>query len=142
MNSIKVTILGSGTCYPSLERSACSVLLEINNNKILLDSGPGTIRRLLRTGNDIFDISHIFYSHFHPDHTCEIIPFLFGTNYSGERERTFPLSIIAGNGFKNFYNNLKSAYGSWIELKPGFLKISELDIEKKTWFQFYPASIC
>jgi len=31
---IGVTILGSGTCVPSLERSSCSVLLEIGNKKL------------------------------------------------------------------------------------------------------------
>ncbi|MBW1758819.1 MAG: ribonuclease Z, partial [Deltaproteobacteria bacterium] len=76
-NEISVTILGSGTCVPSLERSSCSVLVEIGNSKILFDSGPGTMRRLLEAGTTIFDVSVICYSHFHPDHTSELVPFLF-----------------------------------------------------------------
>ena len=59
-NRTALTILGSGTCVPSLTRSACSVLLKIKDSLILLDSGPGTMRRLLEAGTEISDISYIF----------------------------------------------------------------------------------
>ena len=92
---ITVTILGSGTCVPSLKRSSCSVLIDINGLKLLFDSGPGTMRRLLEVGITIFDISFIFYSHLHPDHTGELVNFLFATKYPDENSRTIPLTIIA-----------------------------------------------
>ena len=37
------------------------------------------------------------------------------------------LTIVAGNGFNNFFNGLKAVYGEWLELPPGILKIIELD---------------
>jgi ribonuclease BN (tRNA processing enzyme) len=113
--SIQITILGSGTCVPSLKRSACSLLLEIEKNKILVDTGPGTTRRLLEAGVYINQLDHIFYSHFHPDHISELISILFALKYSGLK-RNNPLTIIAGNGFLNFYDRLKSVFGHWIEL--------------------------
>ncbi len=51
---ITVTILGSGTCVPSLKRSSCSVLMEIGERRLLFDSGPGTMRRLLEAETSIF----------------------------------------------------------------------------------------
>ena len=57
---ISVTILGSGTCVPSLRRSSCSVLMRINDKVLLFDSGAGTIRRLLEAETSIFDVSFIF----------------------------------------------------------------------------------
>lgn len=111
-----VTILGSGTCVPSLRRSAGSVLIETGGTKMLLDSGPGTMRRLLETGTRIFDISFIFYSHFHPDHTGELVPFLFATKYPGLVRRRIPLTLAGGKGFSAFYNGLRSVYGHWIDL--------------------------
>ncbi|MBT8358194.1 MAG: MBL fold metallo-hydrolase, partial [Deltaproteobacteria bacterium] len=78
-NDLNVTILGSGTCVPSLKRSSCSILLDVNGSKLLFDSGPGTMKRLLEVGTTIFDISFIFYSHLHPDHTGELVTFLFAT---------------------------------------------------------------
>jgi ribonuclease BN (tRNA processing enzyme) len=54
---ITVTILGSGTCVPSLAGSSCAVLVETGAAKILIDCGPGTMRRLLENGTEIYDIS-------------------------------------------------------------------------------------
>jgi len=50
METLTVTILGSGTCVPSLRRSSCSVLIEVGASKLLFDMGAGTMRRLLERG--------------------------------------------------------------------------------------------
>jgi ribonuclease BN (tRNA processing enzyme) len=126
-SGIKVTILGSGTCVPSLKRSSCSVLMQTDSSRLLFDSGPGTMRRLLEAGASIFDISHIFYSHFHPDHTSEFVPFIFATKYPDDGRRKTPLTVGGGRGLLNFYENLKGVYGQWIELTPGLLEIIEFD---------------
>lgn len=124
-----ITILGSGTCVPSLKRSSCSVLMETGGLKLLFDSGPGTMRRLLEADTKIFDISYIFFSHFHPDHTGELVTFLFATKYPAKNHRKTPLTLVAGKGFSEFYNGLKKVYGHWIELEPGLLQIVELNNE-------------
>ena len=126
-SGIKITILGSGTCVPSLKRSSCSVLMQIGASRLLFDSGPGTMRRLLETQTTIFDITHIFYSHFHPDHTGEFVPFIFATKYPDGSRREIPLTVAGGRGLLNFYEGLKSVYGHWIELTPGLLEIIEFD---------------
>ncbi len=125
-SGLSVTILGSGTCVPSLERSACSVLAQIDAVRLLFDSGPGTMRRLLEADTTIFDLDYIFYSHFHPDHTAELVPLIFATKYPDGDRRKKPLTIVAGHGFKNFFAGLKTAYGRWIEMAPGMLHIFEL----------------
>ncbi len=125
-SGIIVTILGSGTCVPSLKRSSCSVFLQIDSTKLLFDSGPGTMRRLLEINTTIFDLNYIFYSHFHPDHTAELVPLIFATKYPDVNRRKIPLTIIAGRGFENFFSGLKSVYGQWIELAPGMLVTMEL----------------
>ncbi len=124
---LKVTILGSGTCVPSLERSSCSVLLEIDNQKMVIDMGPGTMRRLLRTETTILQVSHIFLSHFHPDHSGELVPFLFASKYPVHTRRQTPLTIVAGNGFSTFFSGLSSVFGEWIDIGPGLLDILELN---------------
>ena len=125
-NNFTVTILGSGTCVPSLERSSCSVMIEIGTAKLLFDSGPGTMRRLLKTQTTIFDIAYLFYSHFHPDHTAELVPLLFATKYPDIDARKNPLTVIAGRGFSDFFAKLKTVYGHWIEIAPGMFRIQEL----------------
>ena len=124
---ITLTILGSGTCVPSLERSSCSIMLEVAGTKLLFDSGPGTMHRLLRTNTTIFDVDYIFYSHFHPDHSAELVPFLFATKYPDSSRRQTTLTIVAGSGFEDFYAGLKTVYGKWIELDPGLVDIVQMD---------------
>jgi ribonuclease BN (tRNA processing enzyme) len=141
---MSVTILGSGTCVPSLRRSSCSILVKIRGEFLLLDSGVGTMRRLLENGVEIFDVSFIFYSHFHPDHTAELVPFLFANKYPDGRRRKIPLTLMAGKGFVTFYNNLKQVYGRWIELAPDLLTIAELDntgYDKRVFDNFKVESI-
>jgi ribonuclease BN (tRNA processing enzyme) len=73
--------------------------MQIGSSRLLFDSGPGTMRRLLEAGTSIFDISHIFYSHFHPDHTSEFVPFIFATKYPDGSRRKIPLTVGGGRGF-------------------------------------------
>ena len=126
-SGIRVTILGSGTCVPSLTRSSCSVLMQVGASKMLFDSGPGTMRRMLEADTTIFDLIHIFYSHFHPDHTGEFVPLIFATKYPDGSRRKRPLTIAGGRGLLDFYEGLKKVYGHWIELTPGLLEMIEFD---------------
>ena len=116
-NEPVVTILGSGTCIPSLARSSCAVLVRTGHSRLLLDCGPGTMHRLLAAGTRIEEITHLFLSHFHPDHSGELVSFLFSTKYP-KMLRTTPLIIIAGKGFSSFFNGLRAVYGHWIDLPP------------------------
>jgi ribonuclease BN (tRNA processing enzyme) len=78
--------------------------------------GPGTMRRLLEAGVLIREITHVLLTHFHPDHTGELVPFLFSNKYGLDRPRTCPLTLVAGPGFKSFFTALYGIYGSWIDL--------------------------
>jgi ribonuclease BN (tRNA processing enzyme) len=124
---MRVTILGSGTCVPRLDRSACAVLVETGQSRILLDLGPGTMRRLLRTGTSIFDLTHIFLSHLHPDHSAELAPLLFASKYPDASARTRVLHLLGGDGLKRFYKGLQGVYGEWIVLPQGQTVIREID---------------
>ena len=123
---MSLTILGSGTCVPSLRRSSCSILVKTKENTLLFDSGAGTMRRLLEAGFEIFDVSFVFYSHFHPDHTGELVSFLFANKYLDVTKRQMPITFVAGKGFLSFFEKLKQAYGTWIELDPDLFNIIEL----------------
>ena len=122
-----VTILGSGTCVPSLERSACAVMVSMKHSTLLLDAGPGTMRRMLEAGFSIFDLDYICLSHFHPDHSSELVPILFSNKYTGSIQRLKPLTVIGGRGLKDFYRHLNGAFGHWIELAPELFHMIELD---------------
>jgi len=134
--AMRVTILGSGTCVPSLARSSCAVLVEIGAARVLMDAGPGTMRRLLEAGVTIFDLSHILFSHLHPDHTGELVPLLFATKYPDGTRRKAPLQVVAGKGFQHFFEGLQQVYGRWIELPDDIFSIRELDTAGPDSIQF------
>lgn len=77
-------------------------------------------------GVSVFDISHLFLSHFHPDHSGELASFLFANKYPGGRTRSEPLTLIAADGIHSFFNGLKMVYGEWITLPPHLFDIVSL----------------
>ena len=67
---MNVTILGSGTAVPSLERNSSGVLIQEEGINTLIDFGYGTLKQLLHLGITYHGIDRIFFTHNHPDHMC------------------------------------------------------------------------
>jgi ribonuclease BN (tRNA processing enzyme) len=132
---MKLTILGSGTGVPTVERSACSFVLETGGRKLLFDLGPGTIRRLAEAEFALSRISSVFISHFHPDHSSELVAFLFATKHPDAYRRRTPFHVVGARGIRNFYRGLVNVFGEWIELEPGLMDIVELHHEKADRFE-------
>lgn len=111
---MEIIIIGSGTSVPSLRRASPGIAVATGTHTLLLDSGPGTLRQMLRAGITINDIDAIVYSHFHADHTADLVPFIFAAKYSPGAHRTRDLTVMGPPGLKEFYRSLTLAYGRWI----------------------------
>lgn len=68
---MKVTLLGTGTPAPSLARQSSGYLLEIGDDVIVMDHGPGAAHRLLEAGCHPTEVTHAFISHLHYDHMMD-----------------------------------------------------------------------
>ncbi|PID78245.1 MAG: hypothetical protein CSA18_02475 [Deltaproteobacteria bacterium] len=124
-----INLLGTGTCIPSLERASSSVWVRSEKRELLLDAGTGCMRRLLESGGDPGNIDGIILTHFHPDHSSELVPILFYLKCgSFLKEKNF--SVMGGAGLNKFYDKLYSAYGKWI--KPAF-KLHLIELEKNNF---------
>ncbi len=123
---MKVTILGSGTAVPSLERNSSGVLIQEGGINTLVDFGYGTLKQLLHLGITYHDIDRIFFTHNHPDHMCDLIPFLFGARYRPS-SRKKDLEIVAGPGFQEFLDKLMSAFKHWLAPTEYQLRVTEID---------------
>ena len=123
---MKITILGSGTCIPSLKRSPCAALIRGKSIHILLDAGPGTMGQLLKMGIQINDIDMILLSHFHLDHCAEIAPFLFATKYPGFKRKK-KLTLVGGTGVKTLFEKLNNAYDNILDIPEDYFQIMELN---------------
>ena len=124
---MRLTILGSGTAAPLLARSCAGYLVEADSQKLLFDSGAGTIRRLLEIKESLFEIGHIFYTHLHNDHINDLGAIIWSNNYGVVRKK--PLNLYGPKGFKKYFDILLNKL-----LKPGKLnfKINVKELKKST----------
>jgi ribonuclease BN (tRNA processing enzyme) len=92
-----VTILGSGTGLPSLERSSPAYLLAWPGGRALIDCGAGTLRRLLRAGQSPSELAAVFITHCHADHISDLVPLVHALAIEDSRRE--PLELIGPAGF-------------------------------------------
>lgn len=122
---MELTILGSGTSVPSLKRGPSGCLVRGDGALVLLDSGPGTLQRILRAGAALEEITHVFYSHTHLDHTADLAPLLF-TSRNPSAPRRAPLTLGGSPEFLEFFGRLSDLYGHWIEASTFALELIDL----------------
>lgn len=101
---MKLTVLGSGTCVPSLTRSAPGYLLATGGQELLIDIGSTTLQQLVRAGRDYLQIDAIFVTHTHPDHVSGLLPFMHALTSTPGEIRTKGLTIIGPQGIREFYD--------------------------------------
>jgi len=123
---MEINILGSGTATPSLARNASGLVIRAGEAWILVDIGPGTLRRMCEAGVNAKWVDFIVLTHFHADHVSDLAPFLFASNYEYGQIRKTPFALIGPAGTEQFYQRLVKAYGSSIVPMGERLQISEL----------------
>lgn len=111
---IDVTVVGSGTVVPRLERRQSCVVVEAGGEMLVFDLGSGAVRGMLQAGLDPFAVDRIFFTHFHPDHTVDVVPLLFSIKYGAEDARTRPLAITGPEPFGGFWERVTGAWGEWM----------------------------
>ena len=129
---MKITILGSGTAVPSLERNSAGVLLQHGNINSLFDCGYGTLHQLLRLGLTYHDIDRIYFTHNHPDHICDLVIFLFSSRYHRD-PRVKDLEIVGAPGFRKFFDGLTQAFKHWLVPTTYTINIVEQGEEKRQY---------
>ena len=112
---MKLYVLGSGTCIPTVERGPSGLALTLGSHLIFFDGGGGSLRQMVRLGLDYRQVDFLCLTHFHPDHVSDFVPFLFAMNYTVDFTRSLPLRIIGPHGLKTFFEQLRAIFGHWIE---------------------------
>lgn len=77
---MRIRLLGTGTPTPSLKRKSSGYMVEIGDDVILFDHGPGSYHRLLEARKRPQEVTHVFFSHLHYDH-CADYPTLVLTHW-------------------------------------------------------------
>jgi ribonuclease BN (tRNA processing enzyme) len=126
---MEITILGSGTATPKLDRNASGLVVKAGGLCALVDIGPGILRRLCEIGVDSKRIDIIAITHFHPDHVSDLVPFLFASNYEYGPVRQEVFHVIGPGGLKKFYEGLVDVYGTWIVPTKDRLVLKEVNAQ-------------
>ncbi|MCL2645745.1 MAG: MBL fold metallo-hydrolase [Phycisphaerales bacterium] len=69
-------MIGSGTPTPTAERFGTCFVLEIENERVMIDCGPAATHKLVKAGLWPTQIQHLFFTHHHFDHNADYPCFL------------------------------------------------------------------
>jgi len=106
--TIKVTLLGTGSPVPVMERFGPSILVEAGDQKFLFDAGRGALQRLTQAKVKYKEIQGVFFTHLHSDHVVGF-PDLWLTGWL-TGQRVTPLLIWGPTGTKKMTANLEKAF--------------------------------
>jgi ribonuclease BN (tRNA processing enzyme) len=133
---MQITILGSGTAVPSFERFPAGFLVRSESASVLVDLGPGTLRRAAQAGCDPRDIDAVWLTHYHTDHCADLAALLFALRnprYAGRA----PLRVFGAPGLHALVAHLTAAW-PWLaprdyvldlrEIAPGTHELEDLQI--------------
>lgn len=129
---MQLTILGTGTCVPSLKRMSPANFLKIGGKNVLVDCGPGTTMQLERAKIDYKTIDMIFITHCHNDHMCDLNSIIHAMNFTPGFDRKKPLTLVGAPGFRRIYETMLQPISK--KPRPGTYKIIVKEIKGKTIF--------
>jgi len=110
-----LTVVGSGSLVPSARRSTPALALRESGFQATVDGGTGTMRRQAELGIDFRATDTLFFTHIHPDHTLDVLHFLFATRYTPGFERARPVRVLGPKGFGTFLDRLRDPIVRWTE---------------------------
>ena len=106
---IEVTLLGTGSPPPVMNRFGPSTLIEAGQHRFLFDAGRGVLQRLAQAGIKWQDVDGIFLTHLHSDHVVGF-PDLWLTGWLTGPGRKRPLNVWGPQGTKKMMSHLEQAY--------------------------------
>lgn len=112
--NIRITLLGTGTPFPSAERYGTAILVEAGGKKLLFDCGRGAVIRLAEVGVKPGEINTLFLTHLHSDHVVGL-PDLWLTGWFLGRQE--PLEVRGPAGTRNLTAHLIQAFSADISAR-------------------------
>jgi len=121
---MQVTVLGSGTAIPVASRFPAGYLVEVDGATVMVDCGPGTLRRLATVGLPLERLDGVLLTHYHTDHCADVAALLFALRapqYAGRP----PLRLFGAPGLKRWLGKLTEAW-PWLEPRGFELQTTEV----------------
>jgi ribonuclease Z len=132
-SDFKVTLLGTASPSPRPTRFGPSTLVEVGDQKLLIDAGRGVPIRMWQLKVPMGKIDVLFITHYHSDHTSGI-PDLWLTGWLSPPfgQRKTPFHVIGPVGAKDLMDNLQKAYAGDIKIRIADEKLPPEGVAVKT----------
>jgi ribonuclease Z len=133
---IVVTLLGTGSPVPELDRFGPSILVQAGGQTLIFDVGRGAHQRLAQVGVTAGQVDAVFLTHLHSDHVVGI-PDLWLTGWLLS-QRNRPWTVLGPSGTTRMMDALRLAFSvdiqARVEETAGFLtpagsEVNARDIE-------------
>ena len=115
--SITVTLLGTGCPSPVTDRFGPSILVKAGSQTLLFDAGRGAMQRLTQAKVPWRDVTGVFFTHLHSDHTVGF-PDLWLTGWLVQPRREVPVRVWGPSGTARMMSFLKQAFEEDIRIRP------------------------
>ena len=113
--TIKVTLLGTGSPAPVMDRFGPNILVEAGDRKFVFDVGRGSLQRLTQIKVKQKEIEGVFFTHLHSDHIVGFPDFWLTGWLTGARET--PLLVWGPEGTRKMISNLEKAFEFDIKMR-------------------------
>ena len=113
--AIKVTLLGTGTPQPIMDRFGASTIVQAGSETLLFDAGRGCLQRLHQIKVSYDTIDALFLTHLHSDHIVGL-PDLWLTGWLTSK-RSVPLKVFGPTGTDNMIEYLQKAFDYDIKIR-------------------------
>ncbi|MFA5307183.1 MAG: MBL fold metallo-hydrolase [Candidatus Babeliales bacterium] len=123
----KIIIIGSGTCVPHPSRGSPANYIFFENKHFLVDGGSGSLHALAHAGINYAVLDGIFYTHFHIDHTGDLVPTMFALTNDPTLKRTKDFVLYGPKGLKALVDTYRNMFKEWVTPKRFNIVVRELD---------------
>ena len=108
----RIVFIASGTPTPHADGFGTAILLEICGRTILIDCGPSTTQKLVKTGVHPLELDALFLTHLHFDH-CAGVPCLLLTCWDQSSQDRMRLSVFGPPPLAEFVDKLVGRQGAF-----------------------------
>lgn len=122
---MRLTVLGSGVGQPALRRGSPAHAVQAGEDLLYFDLGAGALRTSLAAGLDPRKARHFFFSHLHPDHTSDLVPFLFACRCYEAWRPAGNLHFYGPPGLARFLEDLEVPY-RWLHPRGWERRVHEI----------------